>query len=156
MECSNGRPSMHHRLTTAVLAVSVAFWSASADDPTADEMKNWEGEWREISFEYEGKKWAKGDAGFKAAPMIVKANELTMNGRRKTFKLNPAKSPKEIDLTSHDGVETGQIHLGIYKLEKNQLTICMPFFATGARPTEFKRDADNGMTLMVFERVNPK
>ena len=52
--------------------------------------------------------------------------------RKQTFKLDPAKSPKEIDITSLDGQEKGKTAACIYKLEKDRLTICIPYFVEEA------------------------
>jgi hypothetical protein len=46
----------------------------------------------------------------------------------------------------------------IYRLEKEQLTICIPYFTKdpSKRPKEFKAEADDGLMLLTLERVKAK
>jgi uncharacterized protein (TIGR03067 family) len=72
---------------------------------------------------------------------------LTLEGNKYTVKLgddmfsgiqklNPTKTPKEIDATDSDGPNKGKTILGIYTLQKGVFTVY--FAPTGsARPTEF-------------------
>ena len=91
-----------------------------------------QGEWQVV--EAKGKKVTKDDAEVKAMRFVIKDNELVVRAdgggaeRKKTFKLDPAKTPKEIDITSLDGQEKDTTAACIYKLEKDRLTICMPYF----------------------------
>jgi uncharacterized protein (TIGR03067 family) len=116
-----------------------------------------------VEAEFKGKKVAKGDAELGDMRFVFKDNEMTVHGdngreRKKTFKLEPAKTPKEIDITSLDGQEKDTTAACIYKLEKDRLTICMPYFVkdSSVRPKEFKAGADDGIMLMTLERVKPK
>jgi uncharacterized protein (TIGR03067 family) len=71
-----------------------------------------------------------------------------------TIKLDPSKSPKEIDLIDKDP-DPGQqpiVLLAIYKLEGDLFTECMTR-PGNPRPTEFKSDEKN-VQLRVFQRVN--
>ncbi|MDB5310216.1 MAG: hypothetical protein JWO38_4418 [Gemmataceae bacterium] len=95
--------------------------------------------------------------------VLIKGEELTFlavnkgGDRKTTFKLNPAKSPKQIDITSLDGQETGQTAACIYVLGKDQLTICMPFLIDPTlRPSEFKSTADNGLMVIVLVKLPAK
>ena len=120
---------------TLIALVVFAGATARAADPAADEVKKLQGEWQVVEVEAKGKKAAKDDAEVKNMRFVIKDNELTFRAadgagreRKKTFKLDPAKSPKEIDITSLDGQEKDQTAACIYKLEKDRLTICMPYF----------------------------
>jgi uncharacterized protein (TIGR03067 family) len=67
-----------------------------------------------------------------------------------TFKLGPAKKPKEIDVTAKkDGQD--EVHKGIYVLDKNTLKICISR-APDARPTEFASQAGTTMDLFLLKR----
>ena len=79
--------------------------------------------------------------------------------RKMTFKLDPAKTPKEIDITSLDGREKETTAASIYKLEKDRLTICIPHLVEDRtiRPKEFKAGTIDGpILLMTLERVKSK
>ena len=92
---------------------------------------------------------------------MIKDNELTFRAkvggkveRKKSFKLDPGKTPKEIDISSLDGSTAACI----YKLEKDRLTICMSYFTKGPskRPTEFKTGAEDGLMVLTLEKVKAK
>jgi uncharacterized protein (TIGR03067 family) len=137
---------------------------ARADDPAADDAKQLQGEWQAVESHAEGIVRGKNDPAVAGLRFVFKGNELIVphpkpkgEPRRKTYKLDSAKSPKEIDLTSHDGVESGQTTAAIYKLEQDRLTVCMPYFGNdpSARPNEFRATTDDGRMLVILERVKP-
>jgi uncharacterized protein (TIGR03067 family) len=124
-----------------------------------------EGEWQAVQTQAEGVWWDKKTMAVASTKFVIKGDELVVPhpdgngpGRRSTYKLDPAKLPKEIDLLSHDGFESGQTTAAIYKLENDRLTICMPYFGNDltARPNEFKTTADDGRMLVILEHVKPK
>src|SRR5262249_1597923 len=56
-----------------------------------------------------------------------------------TFKLNTTKSPRNIDLEMSKDPEAHEVCLGIYKLDGDDLLICLPYLKPcERRPTEFK------------------
>jgi uncharacterized protein (TIGR03067 family) len=137
--------------------------AARADDPGAKEVKKLQGEWRVVEVEFRGQTLKKDDA--EAMQFAVKDNGLTFSNtekpgreRKKTFKLDPSKTPKELDLTSLDGQEKDTTAACIYKLDGDRLTICMPYFAKdrSVRPKEFKVDASGNVMLLTLERVKGK
>ena len=146
---------------------SFAFAGAAtrAADPAADEVKKLQGEWRAVEVELKGKKLTKDDAEAKSMRFVIKDNGLTFQNtekagreRKQTFKLDPGKTPKEIDITSLDGQEKDKTAACIYKLDGDRLTICMPYFVkdSSVRPKEFKAGGDDGLMLLTLERVKAK
>jgi uncharacterized protein (TIGR03067 family) len=67
--------------------------------------------------------------------------------------IDPAKEPKEIDLTRGEG-DKKQTILGIYKLEGETLTICTS--SSGDRPDEFSSRPGGRCLLRVLTRDKPK
>jgi RNA polymerase sigma factor (sigma-70 family) len=63
-----------------------------------------------------------------------------------TYKLNPAKKPKEFSVTN----DQGQTLLGIYRLDGDTLTVC--FDRSGERPTEFASKEGTSVVLEVLKR----
>jgi uncharacterized protein (TIGR03067 family) len=60
-------------------------------------------------------------------------------------------NPKQIDLVTNDG----GLRRGLYSLDGDKLTICMPDEKDSPRPTEFKAAAeDNRITVITFSRNN--
>jgi uncharacterized protein (TIGR03067 family) len=68
----------------------------------------------------------------------------------RAFKLDPAASPKHLDI---DNLQ-GQHHLTIYEIDGDTLKWCESQ-STFSRPTEFKSSAD-GKCCFVFKRVEKK
>jgi uncharacterized protein (TIGR03067 family) len=67
-----------------------------------------------------------------------------------TFKLDATKTPKQIDLIPEGKGKAGVVR-GIYKLEKDSLTVC--YGAPGKdRPTAFESKMETGHTLTVWTR----
>jgi uncharacterized protein (TIGR03067 family) len=69
------------------------------------------------------------------------------------FRLDPAKSPKQIDFLIHwrDPNWKDLTLLGIYALDRDRLTICTNY--KSKRPTEFTSTNENGNTLSTYQRV---
>ncbi len=68
--------------------------------------------------------------------------------REGTYKLDTAKKPKEIELVN----AKGNTMLGIYKLEKNTLTVCLGEEDVNERPTEFTSKEGTKVMLLVLQR----
>ena len=69
-------------------------------------------------------------------------------------KIDPTKSPKEIDLTQEFGNRTVTLR-GIYRVEKGRLTICLGVAAGDAKVVESERpeefEAHNNVQLLTLE-----
>jgi uncharacterized protein (TIGR03067 family) len=127
-----------------------------AGDPTPEakkELEKLQGEWKVVSMEIKGKK-SEGEALKGLQPLVVKGSEwfAPLGGVKSTFKIDPTKSPKELDLQRElKGKEV--TFRGIYKIEGDTLTFCRALAPTGERPTEFK--AGEEVVLLQFKRSAP-
>ncbi len=139
-----------------VLAVGLLL---AADDPKQDaikkEMAQFQGTWKFVSMEVEGKK--KPDKDFTKYTVVLQGDQWTVSEGDKiaanvTFKLDPTKKPKTIDLVD---VEKKRLIRGIYSLDGDKLTVCDRGSEKGERPTEFATKADSGLVLVVLKRVKP-
>jgi uncharacterized protein (TIGR03067 family) len=113
----------------ALLALSVALLLA-ADNPALDagkeEAKKLEGAWDIISGVVAGKKVP--PAVLPVTQLIIKGDQLRLKLKEPgitewTFKVDPAKKPKEIDLTPKGAKRALPC---IYSLEGTELRLCMP------------------------------
>jgi uncharacterized protein (TIGR03067 family) len=117
--------------------------SASAD------LEHFQGNWSVAQFVHNGNPANASDLEnvhlkIKGNKYILQNAEGDNNG---TFKLNPAKSPKEIDATTDDGTT---VH-GIYEIGENTIRLC--YAGEGdSRPTEFTAEADSNRSLAVYRR----
>jgi uncharacterized protein (TIGR03067 family) len=132
-----------------VAAMVVAATAAVGGDAKSDQAKL-QGKWvRELNGQ-------KGELKFDKSAFV-----LTLHAKgeviKGTFKIDPSKTPKEMDLTiteSDDPKEKGQAFLAIYAVDGDTLKIC-----TGEpghkRPAAFleKEGEDSGNTYVVFKRA---
>jgi RNA polymerase sigma factor (sigma-70 family) len=145
-------------LSVAVAGTVVSARRALADKPAAagkneapkDEEKIL-GTWIYVSVEARGNKVPEEE--IKEAKVILAADgkftAMIRKGEKKgTYKLDPAKKPKAITITN----DQGNMHLGIYKLEGDSLTICMHEEDGADRPTEFASKEGTKITLVVLKR----
>jgi uncharacterized protein (TIGR03067 family) len=91
--------------------------------------------------------------------LVIKGDSYTFHlGKDRlefTFRVDPTKKPKAIDLTVRDGPQKGQTYRGIYKLEGDTYTICRNVEPDKERPTEFVTSPKSGLMLVVWQREKP-
>jgi uncharacterized protein (TIGR03067 family) len=147
-----------------LVLVAAGSGTASGDDAGYRVAKRLQGEWVGTGLEINGKKASEEDA--KAFRLAIKSDEITLMTcrgdrcieRKKKYKLDSAKSPMWIDLTTLDGQEKGTTQLSIFSLDEDELRLCTAFSteASAERPTEFKTRAGDGMLIVVLRRAASK
>jgi uncharacterized protein (TIGR03067 family) len=140
---------------TLVLALGFLAATDAQDNTVKEEMKKLQGIWVRIYVEADGKKSEDG----KKDP--EKAITLTINGDKyddETFKLDPAKNPKHINVLTVDDKGKAITLPGIYELQGDVLKLCFPFpfegnfDKIGKRPTEFRSKRGGNDVLEVYKR----
>jgi uncharacterized protein (TIGR03067 family) len=121
-----------------------------------DETDKLQGTWKVVSLERDGKA-APDEAIREQDPWIIKGDKIVMDEKAKdgtsTYKVDPAKTPKTIDVASHDrGVKSVP---GIYSVEGDTLKVCLSSPANKERPTEFSAKEGSKASLYVLERQKP-
>jgi uncharacterized protein (TIGR03067 family) len=141
-------------MNIAVLLLPLAGLLPAADEGAQAELGKLKGTWQAVSEEVDGRK---------ARPMELEKTFLVIEGdrytqrlpdatRKGTFKINPSKTPKQIDITQADGPDKGKTMLGIYELKGATLRYCVA--APGKdRPREFTGKAGSGCRLFVSKRL---
>src|SRR5262245_65584155 len=71
----------------------------------------------------------------------------------RTFKLDPAKKPKAMDVTYDDGPNKGKTNHAIYALQGDTLTICRHQQPARERPKEFTSEAGSDRALIKWKKV---
>jgi uncharacterized protein (TIGR03067 family) len=115
--------------------------------------------------------WELGQAEFDGRPMnpgdpkmvwAVQGNRIITNigingGRHFTFKLDPTRKPRAIDLTpsNEQGNPVGGRITWAYELDGDTLRVCIPPPGQPARPKEVASKPGSRMMLMVFKRQPP-
>jgi RNA polymerase sigma factor (sigma-70 family) len=129
------------------------------DDKKADKPKDDReailGSWKAVSFEMNGKK----DPDEKGIADLIKTLkcsftkdkhviELFGGAKEYTYKLDPSKNPKAIDLEGDVSVPA------VYSLDGNTLKLCLPNMGKGGgdRPTEMATKEGDGRLLVLLKR----
>ena len=140
----------------AVLVVTLGVPSGRADDAKAT-PKALQGKWKLVGGERDGKAIPEGEVREgtvtfdKEGRVTASVTGYEMEGM---VKFDPTKKPHTLEVTHTKGPDKDKKQFGIYKLEKNKLTVCVtpPGKAEEERPAGFTtKDSDN--VLFVFERV---
>jgi len=142
-----------------LFCLSLASPVVADDDAVKEDLQKLEGRWVQVSVEGDGQKLNSPDDG----PSITIAGgtwiESSAAGESpSTFTINAANDPKWIDRSFTLG--RGPIILpGIYKLEGDTLTVCMPFPFRGdrsklnQRPKAFATKPGDPFIITVFKRA---
>src|SRR6266404_3247193 len=137
--------------------------AVSADDaPAKDDLAKLRGTWLTVSLVNDGKTLVDEKTPPKEGPatkfayhgntwMVKVGNKTVATG---TFKIDPAKSPKEIDILDESGVKNEKTKLGIYEIDGDTYKFCLAP-AGKPRPTEFTSKPGTGHSLGVSKREKP-
>jgi len=112
-----------------------------------------QGSWKLVSAEVGGKA-AEGQEldQMRAQPFVFKGDKLLAKFEC-DYKIDPTTKPPQIDIVPLDGPERekGKTFRGIYRIEGDQLTLCMGF-PDGERPGTFTLQAGDPAMVMVLKR----
>ena len=155
-------------LIAIVLCVPAWAQDAPKSDAVKEEMQKFQGTWQ-VAKSVTPDGTAETDEQNKDIALEFKGDRMIFHkktGDKKTsdqktphtYSLDVSKQPKWLDTDADKGAD--KLAAGIYKLEGDELTICIgPAVCDGKhvpRPTEFKPNKDNGQGLLVLKRVkNP-
>jgi uncharacterized protein (TIGR03067 family) len=137
------------------VVLSLCLVSAQAqEDAAKKEFAKLQGTWKRVAAEVDGKKVPA--AELQTSTLTVDGDKymLNMAGQMRTgvFKLDPSKTPKQIDIVSDAGPNKGKSLPGIYELDGDvfKYVVSSP---GKERPTDFT--AKPGHALYVNKRVAP-
>ena len=71
-----------------------------------------------------------------------------------TYRFDPAQEPKALDIVVGEGKDKGKVYLVIYKVEGDELTICLES-DNKHRPKQFTGKEGSGCVLEVWRREKP-
>ena len=138
----------------ALAALAVGLTAAAQDQGDAkSELAKFTGTWQGVSVVQDGKAIPKSEA--EAVRLVVMGEKYSLieGGEmiEGTHKLDPSKSPKEIDAVRTKGPHKGETLRGIYELTEDTFLVC--FAAPGKdRPKELKAAGGPGLRVLAFKR----
>lgn len=131
------------------------------DDPVKKELELLQGRWEMVERVVRGKKATADEMKRLKGVMLIEGNKKTgwsdesgkkVDVQETTIKIDPTANPKTVDKTIVKGTGEGETTLGIYKLDGDQLTICLAV-GTKERPTEFSAKPAVHHLVLVYKRV---
>lgn len=124
-------------------------------DLIAEELKRFQGTWKQIAYERDGVKEPFDEQGwdpittFTGEQFVVTLADGSIPIRG-TYRINPARNPKTVDWADTIGEDAGKTLLAIYAFQEDRLTFCAAYpglerpAAFGTRP---------GQVLRVLQRT---
>ena len=140
------------RLLAWILAAAALTAPAAAAD-NAEELKLLAGTWKPKEASLGGNKIDM--VLLDTVTLAYEAEKYTLTIGDKvekgTYSLDPAKSPKAMDIFPTEGDNNGKTFLAVYSIEGDKLSICYSLTPT-VRPDDFEPDS-NTLLLVKWERV---
>lgn len=139
-------------LASFAAGLFVVLTAQAGDDAQKKEKAALQGTWKILSFENNQGK----DTNFEGATIEFdkdgKNLTFSKDGQAKkgTFTLNPTGKPKEIDIKPGDENKTFE---GIYRIEKDKLTLCLAPESGDGRPSEFALKDGKNYVLVTLEKA---
>jgi uncharacterized protein (TIGR03067 family) len=140
----------------SALAVAAFLTAPARTEDAKEDLKMLQGTWVPTAAEMGGQKLP--DDSLAAIKLTLKDDRYTVQVGKATdqgtVKLDPAKKPKEMDITGTEGPNKGKTILAIYELSGDTLKVCYAMEGK-ERPTEFKTKPDTKLFLATYKREKP-
>lgn len=142
----------------AILCLAVALFLAppAQGDAVKKELEALTGTWEIVYLESDGKEQALEDLQQirriqQGDHIIWKNGDQTIMELR--FEIDPKTNPKQVNSTYLTGENKGKTHLGIYRLDGDDFTMCFAAFDK-PRPAEFATTPKSGLIVYKARRVS--
>jgi len=141
------------------LSALIPLCIATQDDTFKTALAKLDGSWQVVGHETNGKPAS--EEHWRKVQFVFKGNQLTFKGddilERKVAKItlviDPATTPRVIDLKIVAGEFKGTTLEGVYEIKNDRLKICFRNDETKNRPTNFSTKDDSNLVLVVLERA---
>jgi uncharacterized protein (TIGR03067 family) len=146
---------MRWRAFTIAAAGLLIAATAPTEEMAKQDLKQIEGTWTITHYEQDGV-IAGPELLMQLPKVIFRGQTYTWSdgSGSGTLKIDPSKTPKEVDYTITKGEGKGESYFGIYEIEGDTFMDCFTL-PGGKRPTEFKAPFGSGRILTVYKRRIP-
>jgi uncharacterized protein (TIGR03067 family) len=140
-----------------VICVCVGLFARGDEAASAKEDgKKMQGTWKPVTAELAGKPFP--DEVLKTMKLVLTDGKYSFTLGEQldegTVKLDPAKTPRAMDIVGTKGPNQGRTILAIYELTDTTLKVCYDLSGK-AHPKEFKTQADTQLFLVEYKRQKP-
>jgi uncharacterized protein (TIGR03067 family) len=119
------------------------------------ELEKLQGNWTAVAYEVDGKPASEKE--LKAMKLSIAGDRSTFQSgdvtRKGTYRLDPTRKPKTLDIVFTEGPDKESSYQAIYKLEDDQLEVCHG--AGKDRPSEFASKPGSGYVHVIWKRTKP-
>jgi uncharacterized protein (TIGR03067 family) len=138
----------------AIATLLLVAAATSAGDSAKKEMKQFEGMWTLASLQINGKPVAEPDLKKFKLTAVGELWNLSIDGKQypAQYRVEPDRTPKEIDVTYLEGPNKGKTVHGIYEFDGNTLRLCRQIEPDKDRPTAFESKPGSGLVLVTWKR----
>lgn len=143
-----------------VLAVLAGGVTPAPGDDAEKELGRLKGEWAATAWELSGEVIPAAELKkqpivyrFDGARLMVSVPAKTGKDIEIEVRVDPSKSPKRMDLISSNTPNGRQIQEAIYRLDGDELTLCIPNPRGEGPPKEFKAPKGSDLLLVTFRRA---
>jgi uncharacterized protein (TIGR03067 family) len=143
---------VRHSIAWMLVVAISPIAAVAAGESATTALKEFQGEWKALDGNVNGTDIASGvlqDLKWQFKDRTIIAGRQSVAS---SFKIDPTKEPKEIDITDIDGEAKGKPYLGIYMFEWGRLII---FFAAPgtSRPKDFNTEPGENLSRFTLEKV---
>jgi uncharacterized protein (TIGR03067 family) len=132
----------------------ISFFGSFARGDAAAERREIEGTWLPVSAELAGEKYP--EEVLKTMKLVLKGEKYTVEvggqSDEGTITLDPAQSPKAMDIKGTKGPNEGKTFLVIYELKGDEMRVCYDLSGK-SRPSEFATKAGTQLFLVKYRRT---
>lgn len=127
------------------------------DQAVQDDMAQLAGIWTLEAMEVDGHKAT--DDQMRGWLLVIEGDQynpgLGQLSVEYTYRVDPSRRPKAIDLIPHEGPYRGRTLRGVYSVHNDRLMICRVRFPEGERPAGFGTRPDSGLASSTWKRRKP-
>lgn len=142
-------------LLTAVVSITLVALTGDTEAIKKDKA-SLQGTWKVIASQQDGERVPPDD--LKDLFLIFKNDAILIREGGKTeekfsFSIDPAKKPREMDLTINFGPNKGKVDRAIYEFDGDRVRICIQSNKDAARPREFASAPGSKLWLVTLQRT---
>jgi uncharacterized protein (TIGR03067 family) len=130
---------------------------AAADESAKEDMARLQGLWTMAEYIIDGTR--SNESQIRSWVLVVEGDQYNPGVREFsvefTYRLNPTRNPKAIDLMPHTGNARGRTIRGIYRLDGDRFTLCYPADSQAERPAGFGARSGSGLIRVTWRRQGP-